>query len=376
MTKDIKIVTVLGTRPEIIRLSQILKRFNENFDSIIINTNQNSDFNLNKNIINDLKINGKIINLEKKKSSNSFQKTLQIISETYEILNRINPDIFFVLGDTNSALTSLAAKNLKIPVFHFEAGNRCFNQNVPEEINRKLVDCISDINITYSSISRDYLLRENTPPEQVIKVGSPLLEVYRALSPKINKSKVLNKYKLKKKGYFLISFHRSENIDDPKNLKMILRILENLNKDFKEKLIISTHPRTRSKISNFISDINDNKIIFSDPLNYTDYMKAQKDSKFVLSDSGSISEEASILNINAIQLRNEHERPEAMEEATTILSSLDYRVIFNVLKNNSNYKRKIKSVKDYSDDNISYKILNIVYSHYQFVNKKVWKKDQ
>ena len=376
MNKNIKIVTVLGTRPEIIRLSQILKRFDENFDSTIINTNQNNDYNLNENIIYDVKINGKIFNLKKKKSSDSFKKTLQIIAETYDLLNQIKPDVFFVLGDTNSALTSLAAKNLKIPVFHFEAGNRCFNQNVPEEINRKIVDCISDINITYSSISREYLLRENFPPENVIKAGSPLLEVYKSLSSKINKSKVLNKYKLKKKGYFLISFHRSENIDDPKNLKLIISILENLNKDFKEKIIVSTHPRTRSKIFNFIIQNRVKQIIFSDPLNYTDYMKAQKDSKFVLSDSGSISEEASILNINAIQLRNEHERPEAMEEASTILSSLDYRVIFNVIKNNNKYSSKIKSVKDYSDDNVSYKILNIIYSYFQFVNKKVWKKNQ
>lgn len=368
----LKILTVVGTRPEIIRLSCILNKFNKFFDSYIINTLQNFDESLNANIFADLMIKGKIINLDLDKKINFSQRTFTICIGVEKLIRKIKPDIFFVLGDTNSSLSAIVAKNYKIPVFHMEAGNRCFDQEVPEEINRKIVDHISDINLTYSSISREYLIRENIPGDRIIKVGSPLKEVFNTYKTKIDKSDVLKRLSLNKENYILASFHRSENIDDKKNLEAILNILKYISNKYKKKIIVSTHPRTKKKLNKKIM-VSDKNIIFSKPFNYSDYMNLQLNSFFVLSDSGSITEEASICKFKAINLRKNHERPEGMEEGVLIMNNLNLINTINAIDIILNTKSD-KIVSDYNVDNVSEKVTRIVSSYYNYINNYSWKK--
>ena len=371
----LKILTVVGTRPEIIRLSCILDKFNKFFNSYIINTHQNYDKNLNKNIFDDLDIKGKILNLKFNSKLTFSQRTFHTCIEVEKLILKLKPDIFFVLGDTNSSLTAIVAKNYRIPIFHMEAGNRCFDQRVPEEINRKIVDSIADINLTYSSISREYLIRENFPQDRIIKVGSPMNEVFNKYSSKINSSKILNKLKIRKENYIVASFHRSENIDDVENLNKILEILNFISKFYKKKIIVSTHPRTQKKLSLILNKYTDNhKIFYAKPFNYTDFMALQMSSFFVISDSGTISEESSICGFKAINLRMNHERPEAMEEGVVILNNLNLKNTINAIDILLNTKTP-KIVNDYSYDNVSEKVVRVISSYYNYVNNYNWKKN-
>ena len=308
--KKIKLVTVVGTRPEIIRLSRIINKFDEYFDHILVNTSQNYDRELNEIFFKDLKIRKPDYNLGliQKNSIEFIGKSLIDINK---ILIKEKPDAFFILGDTNSTLTVIAAKKKKIPIFHMEAGNRCFDLRVPEEMNRKTVDHLSDVNLTYSKIARQYLIKEGLDPEKIIHVGSPLPEVFNYFSKQISQSKILKKLKIKKNQYFLASIHREENIENKENFKNIFDFFNLITEKYNKPIIISTHPRTMSKIINKKEIIK--KIIFLKPMNFSDYNCLQVNSYAVLSDSGTITEETSILDLASINIREAQERPEGME---------------------------------------------------------------
>ena len=374
--KKLKVVTVVGTRPEIIRLSAIIKRLNESksIDHNLIHTGQNYDKELNEIFFQDLNINNPDYYLDA--ASDSPSSTIgNILIKLEPILKKINPDSFLVLGDTNSCLSAIVAKKMKIPVFHFEAGNRCFDQRVPEEINRKIVDVISDINMTYSKISRDYLISEGFSKDRIIKIGSPMLEVINQNQEKINSSPILSNLKLKKDKYFLVSFHREENIDS-NNLKNFLVTLDYIANRYKLPIIFSTHPRTAKKLKSL--KIKFNKLIsFIKPLSFSDYNCLQINSLVTLSDSGTISEESSILKFRALNIRDSHERPEAMEETTVIMTGTNFeRIIQSIeLVKNQNMSEILIDVDDYKSTNISSKVERLLLSYTDYVNKTVWKKE-
>ena len=329
--KKIKLVTVVGTRPEIIRLSSIIKRFekSEVFDHYLIHTGQNFDYELNEIFFKDLDLPKPKIFLES--ADNSPSKTIgNILIKIDDLLDELKPDAFFILGDTNSCLSSIVAKKKKIPIFHFEAGNRCFDQRVPEESNRKIVDHISDINLTYSKIARDYLILEGIMPDRVINIGSPMYEVISENKHKIDNSKILDTLSLKSKKYFLVSCHREENVDNISNLKLLINSLNELCTEHKIPVIFPMHPRTRKKIDNINLKL-DKLVKVIKPLSFSDYCKLQIESFVVLSDSGTIFEESSILNFKSLNLRESHERPEAIEEATTVITGLGMKRIRNGL---------------------------------------------
>ena len=373
--KKLKIMTVVGTRPEIIRLSRILSCFDKNFDHILINTNQNYDYTLNKIFFDDLKLKKAkyLLNCSRK---NNIETISDILSKTYKIFAKESPDAVVVLGDTNSALSVISAKKLKIPVFHLEAGNRCFDQRVPEETNRKIVDHISDLNITYSEMARQNLYRENIPADTIFKSGSPLFEVIKFNYEKIKSSKILEKLKIKKHNFFLFSFHREENLENNLNLNKILEIIKNLYKIYKLPILISTHPRTRKKLKKEINKF-DKKIMFLQPLGYFDYINLQISAQVVLSDSGSIIEESNILNFPAICLRETNERQEGIEMGTVIMQ-LKYEDIVNSIECFKNLKflrgLNSKSLNDYSNDDVSQKVLFLVKSYIEYANTKLWLK--
>ena len=369
-----KDLTVVGTRPEIIRLSSIIKKFESIFDHKLVHTGQNYDFELNEIFFKDLQLTQPDYYLDA--ADKSGTKTIgNVIRLIDEVLEKENPDAVMILGDTNSCLSVIAAKNRKIPTFHFEAGNRCFDMRVPEEINRKIVDHTADVNLTYSSIAREYLLREGLPPDLVIKVGSPMKEVLNDNSKKIDQSKILTQLKLKTNNYFVVSAHRQENIESEINFNKILSIISEVESHFELPIIVSTHPRTRKKLESSSNNFSKN-INFLKPLSFSDYIKLQKESKLVLSDSGTINEEASILQFNAINLRESYERPESAEEGATILTGLSLDRVFqgiNLFENIN--KSKVKSiVKDYDVDNVSEKVANIILSYTDYINRVVWKK--
>jgi len=375
--KKIKLITVVGTRPEIIRLSQIIKRLNESksIEHILVHTGQNYDYELNEVFFKDFGIKKPDYFMDIKENSSS-ETIGKIIIETHKILKKIKPDAFFVLGDTNSCLAAISAKKLKIPVFHYEAGNRSFDLRVPEEINRKIVDNVSDINLTYSKISREYLLREGFDADKVIRVGSPMKEVIYSMIDKIDSSKILAKLNLRKNNYFLVSAHREENVSDPKNFKFLFDSLNAISKKYNLPVIVSTHPRTQKVIKSSKIKIDKN-IILLKPFSFSDYINLQLNSKVVLSDSGTISEEASILGFNALNIRNAHERPEAMEEGVVMMVGLENERIFQgieILTKRSKID-KIKIVNDYDVDNVSIKIERIIISYINYINKKSWFKD-
>ncbi len=376
MIKKLKVVTVVGTRPEIIRLSAIIKRLNESnsIDHYLIHTGQNYDKELNEIFFEDLNLKKPDYYLDA--ASDSPSSTVgNILISLEPLLKKIDPDSFLVLGDTNSCLSSIVAKKMKIPVFHYEAGNRCFDQRVPEEINRKIVDVVSDINLTYSKISRDYLIAEGFPKDQVIKIGSPMREVIIQNQKKIDSSNILNKLNLKKDKYFLVSFHREENIES-KNFKDFLETLDRIADIYKLPIIFSTHPRTQKKLKDQKS--KNNKLInFIKPLSFSDYNSLQINSLVTLSDSGTISEESSILKFRAINIRDNHERPEAMEETSVIMTGTNSdRIIQSIeLVKNQQVDHILKNVDDYSADNISIKIERLLLSYTDYINKKVWRKE-
>lgn len=374
--KKLKVMTVLGTRPEIIRLSRVIPKLEKYFDHTLVHTGQNYDYELNQVFFEDLKIEKPNIFLESDKSS-ALSTIGDLLSKIEPHLERIKPDAFLVLGDTNSCLAAIAAKRKKIPVFHMEAGNRCFDQRVPEETNRKIVDHISDINLTYSDIARDYLLREGYPQDQIIRTGSPMQEVLDFYLEDIMKSEITSKLGLESQKYFLVSIHREENVDSKDNLKEISLSLNNLYKAYKMPVLVSLHPRTKKVLNKhnikFLKGIKLHK-----PFGFKDYVNLQMNSKVTLSDSGTINEESSILNFPALNLREAHERPEGMEEGSVMLTGLKSERILQAIKilekQSRGDERILYPVKDYSHDNVSEKIPRIILSYIDYVNKKVWHK--
>ncbi len=366
-----KIITILGTRPEIIRLSRILNELDKNFNHILINTNQNYDKNLNSIFFKQLGIKKPKYLFKNIKNNTPINFIGHTLIEIDRILIKEKPDGILVLGDTNSSLSAISAKKRKIPVFHIEAGNRCFDERVPEEINRKIVDHISDINMTYSDYAKQNLLSEGIKQDKIIKIGSPLYEVYNYYNSQIEKSKILEKFNVRKNKFFLVSVHREENIDLDKNLSEIMNSFNKLVKKFKIPIIFSTHPRTRKRLRK-IKYIN-KRIIFSEPFNFFDYIKLIKNSKLVISDSGSITEETSILKVPSINLRYTFERQEGLERGLSLLSGINTSDILSsvdLILNKSYFDQHL----DYQISNVSENVSNIIQSYIQYINYKVWYK--
>ena len=375
--KKLKVLTVVGTRPEIIRLSCTLIALDKSdaIDHVLVHTGQNYDYELNEIFFEDLGLRKPDYFIEA--AGNNASETIgNILIKIDPILKLENPDSFLVLGDTNSCLCAIPAKKRKIPIFHMEAGNRCFDQRVPEETNRKIVDHISDINLTYSSIAREYLIREGLLPDRVIKTGSPMYEVLNKFLPKINASTILSDLGLEKNKYFVVSSHREENIDNSRNFEDLFGSLNKIAEIFNYHIIVSTHPRTRNMLENKGFKLNKN-IQLLKPLGFSDYNALQKFSLAVLSDSGTISEESSILNFRALNIRHAHERPEAMEEASVMMVGLNQDRILqglNELKNQkSGSNRDFRLVQDYSMPNVSKKVLRIIISYTDYIKTNVWK---
>lgn len=374
MNNKLKISTIVGTRPEIIRLSRVIPKLDEHFDHTLIHTGQNFDFELNEVFFNDLDIRQPDVFLNCSEENPS--KTIsRVIEKTDEFLEENHQDAILILGDTNSSLSSIPAKRRKIPIFHMEAGNRSFDQRVPEEINRKMVDHISDINLPYTTIARDYLLREGLDPQFIIKTGSPLDEVMSYYKDKIENSKILKKLDLKRNKFFLVSSHREENIESD-NFYKLFEALNRIAKDFSLPILFSTHPRTRIRLEK--ENLQLNKLInMHAPLSFSDYCKLQTEAKIVLSDSGSITEESSILNFPAINIREVNERPEGFEEATVMMTGLATDKILNaisILESNLKEGKVMRKVKDYDSPFLSDKIVRIILSHIDLVNTFIWKK--
>ncbi|MDA9570431.1 UDP-N-acetylglucosamine 2-epimerase (non-hydrolyzing) [Gammaproteobacteria bacterium] len=378
MDKILKVITIVGTRPEIIRLSRVIHKLDEYCDHYIVHTGQNFDYELNQVFFDELDIRMPDYFLNSSKSGVSAAETIgNIISSIDGVLVDQKPDAVLILGDTNSSLAVVSAKRRKIPIFHMEAGNRSYDLRVPEEINRRIVDHTSDINLTYSKIARENLLREGLPPDQIINTGSPMNEVLDFYMPKINKSDALKRLELSKYSYFLISSHREENIDNEKNFLNLINILNTLAEDYKIPLIVSTHPRTRQRIKN--SQLTFHPLIkLLKPLGFIDYVHLQMKAKAVISDSGTITEESSILNFPALNIRETHERPEGMEEASVIMTGMDINIIKQGLKILDNQgrasKRTCEIVEDYKAPNVSEKVLRIILSYTDYINRVVWKK--
>ncbi|WP_213522281.1 non-hydrolyzing UDP-N-acetylglucosamine 2-epimerase [Nonlabens sp.] len=373
--KKLKVITVVGTRPEIIRLSRVLIALDQSsaIEHILVHTGQNYDYELNEVFFEDLGIR-KPDHFLNAAGSNATTTAGQILINIDPILEEEHPDAFLVLGDTNSCLCAIAAKKRKIPIFHMEAGNRCFDQRVPEETNRKIVDHISDINMTYSDIAREYLLREGLPADRIIKTGSPIYEVVAAYSKQIDDSKVLATLGLQKENYFVVSAHREENINSGNFIKLV-ESLNAIAETYGLPIIVSTHPRTRNKINE--TGVKFNSLIqLMKPMGFHDYNHLQKNAKVVLSDSGTISEESSIMNFPALNIREVHERPEAMEETSVMMVGLNPERIMQALEILKTQKRgeerTLRPVADYSMPNVSDKVLRIILSYTDYVNRVVW----
>jgi UDP-N-acetylglucosamine 2-epimerase len=368
-----KVLTILGTRPEIIRLSAIIKKLNLFFNHKLVNTSQNFDDQLNKIFFKDLEIKKPNYNLNCRGDTPS-KFLSQLLIKIEKVLDFEKPDAVIILGDTNTALSAICAKRKKIPIFHIEAGNRCFDERVPEEINRKIVDHISDINLTYSSYASENLVREGLHKDRIIKIGSPLFEVYNDNYNKIEQSKILTKLNLESKKFIIASVHREENLNDIEGLKNILDSLLILKKKLKVKIIFSTHPRTKKIIDN-IKGIYKKEINFHKPFGYLDFVSLMKSSTLVMSDSGSITEETSILSIPSINLRFANERQEGMEYGTVIMSGLKIANILNAadiaLKENKNEYRKFL-LTDYSRPHVAQSVVNIIQSYIPYIKDKVW----
>ena len=376
--KKFKLVTVVGTRPEIIRLSCVINKIDstESFEHILVHTGQNYDYELNEIFFNDLGIRKPDYFLEAV-GDTAIHTIGNIITAIEPVLKKEMPDAFLVLGDTNSCLCSRPAKRLKIPVFHMEAGNRCFDMRVPEEINRRIVDHVADVNLTYSSIAREYLLREGLPADRVYKTGSPMYEVLNTYRDQIDSSEVLNELNLEKEQFFVVSSHRAENVDPDDQFLKIVDIINAIGQKYKVPVIISTHPRTRNRIDKMNIQFNE-WVQLLKPLGFFDYVNLQKNAKAVLSDSGTISEESSILNFPALNLREAHERPEAMEEASVVMTGLNLERVLQSLEFIADQKRgddrDLREVYDYSMPNVSDKVMRIILSYTDYVNRVVWKK--
>ena len=372
----LKVMTVVGTRPEIIRLSRTLVALDQHTDHVLVHTGQNYDHELNAIFFEDLELRRPDHFLEAAGSS-AIQTIGQILIRLDPLLEQVKPDALLILGDTNSCLAAIPAKRRKIPIFHMEAGNRCFDQRVPEEINRKIVDHIADINLTYSSIAREYLLREGLLPDRIIKTGSPMFEVLEHYRPGIDASTVLERLNLTPERYFVVSCHREENVDSDARLEKFAGILNHLAETYNERIIVSTHPRTQKRIDAkgicFAPQVELMK-----PLGFKDFNKLQIHARAVLSDSGTISEESSILNFPALNLREAHERPESMEEASVMLVGLEQDRVMQALQilegQKRGLERSLRLVEDYSMPNVSNKVVRLILSYTDYVNRVVWQK--
>jgi UDP-N-acetyl-L-fucosamine synthase len=371
-----RVMTVVGTRPEIIRLSRVIAKLDQYVDHVLVHTGQNYDFELNDIFFSDLDIRKPDYFLGAA-GANAAETIGQTIIKLDPILAKEDPDALLILGDTNSCLSAIPAKRRKIPIFHMEAGNRCFDQRVPEEINRKIVDHISDINMPYSSISREYLLREGLPPDRIIKTGSPMYEVLHYYMPKVEKSDVLDRLGLKYGEYFVVSCHREENVDNEHNFQGLIDVLNRLAATYGMKVIVTTHPRTRKRIEQEGIKLPP-EVELHKPFGMTDYLKLETNAHTVLSDSGTITEESSILNFPALNIRDAHERPEGMEEAAVMMVGLDWQRVLNglailetQLRGND---RILRIVNDYNVPNVSEKVVRIILSYTDYINRVVWRK--
>ena len=369
-------MTIVGTRPEIIRMSRLIPKLDQHCDHVLVHSGQNYDYELNEVFFSDLGIRKPDMFLEAA-GATAAETIGQVIMAADKAIEQHQPEALLLLGDTNSALAAIAAKRRKVPIFHMEAGNRCFDFRVPEEINRRIVDHTSDINLTYSEIAREYLLREGLPPDQVIKTGSPMREVIEHYMPGIEASSVLTRLELKAQHYFLLSSHREENVDSPQNLQKLFDILNALAERYQEPVIVSTHPRTRKRMD--ILGLTAHPLVqFLKPFGFLDYVKLQTQARAVLSDSGTITEESSIMNFPALNLREVHERPEGFEEAAVIFVGLSIdRVMqgLSILETQPRgAERGLRLVNDYAPNNVSDKVLRIIQSYTDFVNRKVWRK--
>jgi UDP-N-acetylglucosamine 2-epimerase len=372
----LKVMTIVGTRPEIIRLSRTIAKLDEYCEHTLVHTGQNYDYELNEVFFRDLGIRKPDVFLEAA-GKNAAETIGKVIIAADQVMEDFIPDALLLLGDTNSSLAAIPAKRRKIPIFHMEAGNRCFDFRVPEEINRRIVDHTADINLPYSEIARDYLLREGLPPDQVIKTGSPMREVLEHYANDINESKILEKIGVKPGQYFIVSCHREENVDSSENLLLLIEILNDLAARYALPIIFSTHPRTRKRLDDLGASTHEN-IKFLKPFGFFDYIKLQTEAKCVLSDSGTITEESSILNFPALNIREIHERPEGFEEASVVMVGLNLDTVnqaLNILDSQPRgSSRLLRIVDDYSPINVSDKILRIILSYTGFVNRKVWGK--
>ena len=374
--KRLKVMTVVGTRPEIIRLSRVICALDDSdaVEHILVHTGQNYDYELNEVFFDDLGIR-KPDHFLNAAGTNATTTAGQILINIDPVLEEVNPGAFLVLGDTNSCLCAIAAKKRQIPIFHMEAGNRCFDQRVPEETNRKIVDHTADINLTYSDIAREYLLREGLPADRIIKTGSPMYEVLHHYLSKIKNSEVHQKLKLEKRKYFVVSAHREENISSDKNFRGLIDSLNIIAEKYGYPVIVSTHPRTRNMMEKKQIKTHSG-IQFLKPLGFHDYNALQMDSHTVLSDSGTINEESSILNFRALNIRDAHERPEAMEEASVMMVGMNSERILQGLvqleKQTVNEERNFRQVADYSMPNVSEKVVRIILSYTDYVNRVVW----
>ncbi len=374
----LKVMTIVGTRPEIIRLSRVMAALDRHMDQTIVHTGQNYDYELNQIFFEDLEIRQPDYYLDAAGSTPAETIGL-VIARSDSVMAEVEPDAVLILGDTNSCLTAIAAKRRKIPVFHMEAGNRCFDERVPEEINRRIVDHISDINMPYSSISREYLLREGLAPDRVIKTGSPMCEVLNYYAPKIEESNILDKLNLNPKDYFVVSAHREENIDSDIQFDRLVKTLNTIADTYGKRIIFSTHPRTRHRIDS--ADVALSSLIeLLKPLGLSDYLKLQVNATAVLSDSGTITEESSILGFPALNIRNAHERPEGMEEAAVIMTGLVPEDVLRgleiLLRQSESDGRTHRIVEDYTMPNVSEKVVRVIVSYVGYVKRYVWHDDE
>jgi UDP-N-acetyl-L-fucosamine synthase len=373
--EKIRVMTVVGTRPEIIRLSRTIAKLDQYTKHTLVHTGQNYDYELNEVFFKDLNIRKPDHFLDSAGES-AAQTIGNVIAKVDKVLEQDQPEALLVLGDTNSCLSVLPAKRRKIPVFHMEAGNRCFDQRVPEEINRKIVDHTSDINMPYSDIAREYLLREGLPPDRVIKTGSPMYEVLTHYKDQIQASPVLQELQLEPGGYFVVSCHREENVDSDINLAKLVKVLNGIASSYQKRVIVSTHPRTRKRLE-AMGNVLQEQVELHKPFGFHSYVHLQMHALAVLSDSGTITEESSILNFPALNIREAHERPEGMEEAAVIFTGLDQDRVMQalaVLADQPRDKRLLRQVSDYSMPNVSDKVLRIILGYTNYVNRVVWHK--
>ena len=376
--KRLKVMTVVGTRPEIIRLSRVLAALDEHCEHVLVHTGQNYDYELNQVFFDELGIRKPNYFLNSADGSTGAAHTIgNLIIAVDRLLGEVKPEAMLVLGDTNSCLSVIPAKRRKVPIFHMEAGNRCFDQRVPEETNRRIVDHTADINLTYSTIARDYLLREGLPPDQVIKTGSPMLEVLSHYRPQIDASDVMQRLGLTTHGYFVVSAHREENIESDQSFTKLVDVLNSVAQDYGLPVIVSTHPRTQKRVDTTCAQFHP-LVKLIKPLGFHDYVHLQMNAKAVLSDSGTINEESSILNFPALNLREAHERPEGMEEAAVMMVGLEVERVRQALAivamQARGTERDLCLVDDYNVPNVSAKVIRIVHSYTDYVNRVVWKK--